>query len=339
METVARRLERRSPAGLRAGAPLTRIEGPADALALVSEDLAAAESTLYNLIVSDVAEIPEIAGYLADAGGKRLRPAITALARVAIGLDEVLPELMCTSELLHLGSLLHDDVVDDGITRRGRDTAHKVYGTPVTVLAGDFCLARAIGLAAEFGGYRAVREIGQTVTRMAEGEVLQLRRAYDLSTDVPGYLEVVDRKSAALIAWSAAVPAWKVGDDEKADGLYRFGQGVGRAFQLADDVLDFRSGTGKTLGADLREGKATLPVIFAIERDPDLRRVLEAGPPSDDAIPELVARVQQTGALDRTLAVARGYVDDALDALDVLPHGPGREALAALGLYLVDRTR
>lgn len=339
METVVGTLERAQPAGLRAGAPLTRIDGPADALALVAEDLAEAESRLRTLLVSDVAEIPEIAGYLADAGGKRMRPALTALARKAIGIDEILPELMCTSELLHLGSLLHDDVVDDGLTRRGRDATHRVYGTPITVLTGDFCLARAIQIAAEYGGFRAVRELGTTVTRMAEGEVLQLKRAHNLNNDVAGYLEVVDRKSAALIAWAAAAPAWKVGDDEAADGLYRFGQGIGRAFQLADDVLDFKEHTGKTLGADLRERKVTLPLIYAMEQDPGLRTVLEQGPPDDSQIPELVARVRQTGGLERTLAVAHGFVDDALSALEVLPQGTGREALTVLGRYLVERTR
>jgi len=339
MEPVARRLARNRPSGLRAGAPLTRIEGPADALALVAEDLAAAERTLRELVISDVAEIPAIAGYLADAGGKRLRPAITALARVSLGIEEMLPRLMCTGELLHLGSLLHDDVVDDGLTRRGQPTAHKVYGTPVTVLTGDFCLARSILLAAEEGGFRAVTELGRTVTLMAEGEVLQLKRAHDLATDVPGYLDVVDRKSASLISWCAAAPAYLVGDDAAADCLAAFGRGVGRAFQLTDDVLDFRAGTGKTLGADLRDQKVTLPLIHAMQRDPGLRAELEAGPPAEERIEALVQQVVATGALDSTLAVARGFVAEALEALDGLPDNVGREALGVLGTYLVERTR
>jgi octaprenyl-diphosphate synthase len=339
METVARPLARRSPSGLRAGAPLTRIDGPADALALVAEDLAAAETALRELVITDVAEIPMIAGYLADAGGKRLRPALTALARVTLGIDRMLPELMCTGELLHLGSLLHDDVVDDGATRRGKPTAHRLHGAPVTVLTGDFCLARAVLLAAEEGGFRAVTELGHTVTRMAEGEVLQLKRAHDLSTDIPGYLEVVDRKSAALIAWCAAAPAWMIGADEHADALARFGRGVGRAFQITDDVLDFQPGTGKEMGADVRERKVTLPLIEAMNRDPSIRIELEAGPPADDRVPLLVEKVRDTGALDHTLTIARSFVADALDALDTLPDNVGREALRVLGRYLVERTR
>jgi octaprenyl-diphosphate synthase len=339
METVARSLARSNPSGLRAGAPLTRIDGPADALSLVAEDLAAAEVALRELVVSDVAEIPEIAGYLADAGGKRLRPALTALSRIALGIDEMLPRLMCTGELLHLGSLLHDDVVDDGQTRRGQATAHRIHGTPVTVLTGDFCLARAILLAAEEGGYRAVTELGHTVTRMAEGEVLQLRRAYDLATDVPGYLDVVDRKSAALIAWCVAAPAWKIGDEDTGEALAAFGRGVGRAFQITDDVLDFLPNTGKSQGADLRERKVTLPLIHAMNRVPGLRDELVAGPVSDERLPVLVEQVRDSGALDATLSIARGFVDEALDALEGVPEGIGRDALAVLGTYLVERTR
>lgn len=332
-------LQRTNPAGLLAGAPLTRIEGPADALALVAEDLALAEQALRELVISDVAEIPAIASYLIDAGGKRLRPALTALSRIALGIERPLPKLMCTGELLHLGSLLHDDVVDNGMTRRGKPTAHRVHGIPSTVLTGDFCLARSVLLAAEAGGYRAVTELGRAVTLMAEGEVLQLKRAHDLATDVSGYLEVVDRKSAALISWCAAAPAYMIGDDDAATALATFGEGVGRAFQITDDVLDFRSGTGKTLGADLRDGKVTLPLIHAMILDPGIRTILEAGRPSEEQLQALIRRVVATGALDQSLTVARGFVDEALTALDGLPEGVGRSALAVLGRYLVDRTR
>lgn len=334
MAPLARPPKRTRPAGLQAGAPLTRIEGPADALALVAPDLAAAEHVLHDLIISDVAEVPQIAGYLLESGGKRLRPALTALARVAIGMPSPLPRLMCVGELLHLGSLLHDDVVDDGELRRGRPTAHRMAGAPISVLTGDFCLARAMLLAAEEGGLLAVTALGRTVTQMAEGEVLQLKRTHDRDTDQQGYLEVVDRKSAALIAWCVAAPAYVTRDTEAAMGLERFGRGVGRAFQLTDDVLDFRPGTGKTVGADVREGKVTLPLILALSTDPGILPLLEQG-----AVDAVIERVHASGALDATLTLARSYVHDALAGLDVLPDGIGRDALAALGTYLVERTR
>lgn len=334
MAPLARPPERTRPAGLQAGAALSRIDGPADALALVAPDLAAAERVLHELVVSDVAEVPQIANYLLEAGGKRLRPALTALARIALGYERPLPRLMCTGELLHLGSLLHDDVVDDGERRRGRPTAHRLVGAPIAVLTGDFCLARAMLLAAEEGGLQAVTELGRTATLMAEGEVLQLKRAHDRATDQAGYLEVVDRKSAALIAWCAAAPAYLIGDQVAATALARFGRGVGRAFQLTDDVLDFQPHTGKPIGADVRDGKVTLPLILAMKNDPSIVGLLDAA-----EVEAVVDRVHSTGALDTTLAIARGYVRDALSALDVLPDGVGRDALAALGTYLVERSR
>lgn len=325
---------RQRPAGLQAGAPLTRIQGPHEALALVSGELEAAEHELRGLIQSDVAAVPEVAGHLVAAGGKRLRPALTALGARAIGHRGPVARLMCVGELIHLGSLLHDDVVDGAETRRGRPPAHLVYGNAAAVLTGDFCLARAVLLAAEEGGHAAVTALAAAVTEMAEGEVLQLHRIGDLEADVAGYFDVIDRKSAALIGWCAAAAAWAAGDDDAARALERFGRGVGRAFQITDDVLDLSDTTGKTLGADLIEGKITLPLLYALDRIDGLRDELREGPRD---VRELVTRIVESGAPRAALADARRFADEAIRALGALPPGPGREALAALGLYLVER--
>jgi len=324
------RLRRSRPAGLHAGARLTSIAGPEAALALVADELGRAEVELRALVVSDVAEVPAIAGYLLDAGGKRLRPALTALGARAVGFEGPVARLMCVGELLHLGSLLHDDVVDDATLRRGRVATHRVHGAPAVVLTGDFCLARAMWLAAQEGGFDAVEALGRTVTEMAEGEVLQLKRAGDLSTTFDTYLDVIDRKSAALISWCAAAGA--------AAALQRFGRGVGKAFQITDDVLDYATGTGKEPGADLRERKVTLPLIFAMEELPWLRARLVAAPADADVGPWVEA-ITTTAALDRSLQVAQGFADDAMSALDELPAGEPRDALRVLGAYLVERTR
>lgn len=329
--------QRSEPAGLRAGAPLSRIAGPAEALALVADDLALAELSLRELLHSDVAAVPAVAGYLADAGGKRLRPALTALGGRAVGLERPAPRLMCVGELIHLGSLLHDDVVDEAETRRGRPAAYRVFGSAVTVLTGDFCLARAVLLASEEGGHAAVTGLARAVTEMAEGEVLQLDRAGDLSCDRAGYFEVIDKKSAALIAWCAAAGAYATGDAVAAAALDEFGRGVGLAFQITDDVLDYQPGTGKTAGADLRQRKVTLPLLYAMAAIEGLREELEAGPPSAEALPKLIQRVRACGALDQATADARALVDRAVAALDALPPGDGRDALAALGHHLVER--
>ncbi len=328
---------RDAPAGVVAGAPLSVVSGPSAALGLVTAELAAAEGELRRLIHSDVAAVPAVAGYLVDAGGKRLRPAITALGARAIGYDKPVARLMCVGELIHLGSLLHDDVVDDGLMRRGQLASHRVHGTAVTVLTGDFCLARAVQLAAEEGGFDAVRAFSVAITEMAEGEVMQLQRAGDLTCDYETYLDVISRKSAALIAWCAAASAWAANKPEMAEALTTYGRGVGRAFQITDDVLDYSVATGKTRGADLRERKVTLPLLVAFDRIDGLREELMVGPPTDRELPGLMSRIEASGALNEALSQARTFVDVGVSALSSLPAGVGRDALTTLGRYLVER--
>jgi octaprenyl-diphosphate synthase len=328
---------RGAAAGVTAGAPLTRIHGPAAALALVAAELGAAEVVLREIVHSDVAAVPAVGGYLVAAGGKRLRPALTALGARAIGFDRPIVRLMCVGEQIHLGSLLHDDVGDDGAMRRGKPAAHRVFGNAVSVLTGDFCLARAVLLAAEEGGHAAVTALAAAVTEMAEGEVLQLAHSGDLQTSLAAYLDVVDRKSAALIAWCAAAPALAAGNGPAAEALARFGRGVGIAFQISDDVLDYSAGTGKTIGADLRERKVTLPLLHALAHDRALAAELAEGPPDAARIPALAEMVRRTGALDVSRAEARRRAGEAVAALDALPAGPGRDALGELGKHLADR--
>jgi octaprenyl-diphosphate synthase len=322
---------------VRGGAPLSRISGPAEALALISDEMTASELHLREVVVSDVRAVPAVASYLVDAGGKRLRPALTALGARAVGWDGDLARLMGVGELIHLGSLLHDDVVDDADSRRNREATHKVYGNAVTILTGDFCLARAVLLASEIGGHAAVTELARAVTAMAEGEVLQLQRSGDVSASFDEYIELIDKKSAALIAWCASAGAWAKGDRDAAEALSAFGRGVGVAFQVTDDVLDYRPGTGKAPGADLRERKLTLPLLYAMEADPGLLAVLLDHPPTDEELPGLMGRVRRTGALDRSLVWARDQVEAAIAELDVLPSSEARDALRVLGTYLVER--
>lgn len=313
---------------------MTRVFGAEDALSLVAEEMAACEAALKQLLHSDVAAVPAVAGYLVDAGGKRLRPALTALGCRAVGWKGDVPRLMAVGELIHLGSLLHDDVVDEGVMRRGRSAAHRVYGNAVSVLSGDFCLARAVLLAAETGGHRAVTALAEAVTRMAEGEVLQLRYVADLTSTREAYHDVVDRKSAALIAWCASAGALAADEPNAADALRRFGRAAGRAFQITDDVLDYAEGTGKTRGNDLRERKATLPLLIAIERDPSLVNAVLA-PEAD--VQALLTAVARTGALEAALEEARALARVAAEALRLLPPSDARDALFALGRHLVER--
>lgn len=327
---VVRRLH---PVGVHGGAPLSFVETPADVFALAAPAMGAAEARLRELVASEVDVVEAIGAYTATAGGKRLRPLLTALGAGAVGYDRPLDGLMCAGELIHLGSLLHDDVVDDGDMRRGAPAAQRVYGNAAVILTGDFCLARAVLLAAEEGGHAAVTALAQAVTAMAEGEVLQLQRAGNLDTSLDQYLEMIDKKSAALIAWCASAGALAAGDTVAADALANFGRAVGVAFQIVDDILDYAPGTGKVPGQDLREKKLTLPLLFAMERRPDLRERIHT-----DDVETLLTLVRDTGALDAAHAEARRRVDAALGALDVLPPTVWRDGLVVLGRYLVDRS-
>lgn len=343
METAARRASKdrvephhvvRRPvaAGLHSGSLLSFVETPADVFALTAPIMASAEARLRELVASEVDVIETIGAYTASAGGKRLRPLLTALGAGAVDFEGPIEGLMCAGELIHLGSLLHDDVVDEGDMRRGLPAAHRVYGNAGVILTGDFCLARAVLLAAEDGGHAAVTGLAHAVTAMAEGEVLQLQRAGNLDTTLDQYLETIDKKSAALIAWCCAAGALAKGDAASAAALECFGRGVGVAFQITDDVLDYSPATGKTPGQDLREKKLTLPLVYAMERIPDLRARLDTDP-----LPALCAEVRACGALEAALDEARRRVGLSLGALDLLPPSTWRDALAVLGRHLVER--
>lgn len=320
--------------GLEAGAPLTWVHTPAQAFALVGAELQGAEARLHALVGSEVAVVTAIGAYLAAAGGKRLRPLLTALGAGAVGY-EASADLLCVGEMIHLGSLLHDDVVDEATERRGRPAAHRVFGNAGVILTGDFSLARAVLLASTAGGHLAVTRLAEAVTAMAEGEVLQLRRSGDLGTTRAEYLETIDKKSAALISWCAAAGAYsgRRQGDPAAELLARYGREVGVAFQITDDVLDYQPGTGKPIGQDLREKKLTLPLLLAMDRVPGLRGRVERG----EEVAELCEAVRGCGALDDALGEARLRVDHAIGLLSALPPSPYVDALAVLGRHLVER--
>lgn len=332
------KLARVEPAGLHNAQPV-RISPVGTGMALVAEDLAAAELRLARLLEGGIPAVAAIGDWLAQAGGKRLRPLLTALGARAAGHSGDLAGLMCAGEILHLGSLLHDDVVDEATERRGRPAAHRVFGNAGVILTGDVCLAQAVRLAAEEGGPEAVLRLAGVVVEMSEGEVLQLLRRGDLDQPLSAYLEVIERKSAALIAWCAAAGAYGRGTPGAVAALEAFGRAAGVAFQISDDVLDYVGDpalTGKAPGRDLAERKLTLPLLFALKRDPELRGLLDTGTP--DA--ELLGRIVATGGPAAALAYAHAQVRAGIQALEEgLPAGPHRDALVALGHHLVERVR
>jgi octaprenyl-diphosphate synthase len=318
--------------------------GPeADLWRLVAGEMQLVETKLAERMDSPIGPIPQVGAHLLAAGGKRLRPLLAVLASRATDTPiDLAIAVGCAAELIHTATLYHDDVVDDGRVRRGRPAARMVFGNGIVVLVGDYCLARALETVAATDVLPLVKSLAATVTEMAEGEVAQLEGAGNPDATAQGYFEVIDRKTASLIAWCArvggAVPA-------QLDGpLGRYGRAVGRAFQIVDDVLDCAAQetvAGKSVAHDLQEGKLTLPVLLACEAQPELRERIRAalgekGMAADVALP-LLAAVHQAGGVERARARALALAEEARTELGALPPSRYRDALAALATLCVER--
>lgn len=311
---------------------------------LVAEEMRLVEAALVTRMESPVGAIPEVGAHLLQAGGKRLRPLLAVLAaRAADAPIELAVAVGTAAELIHTATLYHDDVVDDGRVRRGRPAARMVYGNGIVVLVGDFCLARALETVALTGSVVAVQSLAATVTEMAEGEVAQLERAGNPDASIEDYFRVIDRKTASLIAWCARVGG--CARPELDAPLGRYGRAIGRAFQIADDVLDCAGDeqvTGKSVGHDLQEGKLTLPVLYACESDPTLRQTVrekvgEHAVSPDDAM-VILKRTRAVGGIDRARAKAHQLAVEATGELRHLPASPFRDALCDLATLTTDRS-
>jgi octaprenyl-diphosphate synthase len=317
----------------------------ADAQALAAADMAAVNALIRARLASDVVLINQIAEHIIGGGGKRLRPMLVLLAAQASGYqgrDHVL--LAAVVEFIHTATLLHDDVVDESDLRRGRKTANALWGNAASVLVGDFLYSRSFQMMVEADDMRVMRLLADTTNQIAEGEVLQLLNIHNPDTDEAAYLRVIERKTAVLFAAATRLGGLLAGvPTAQEQALADFGLNLGFAFQIADDVLDYVSdaGTlGKNIGDDLAEGKATLPLIYAIERAApaqaaSLKRAIETG--GLDSLDNIVAAIRDSGALERSRLKAQQYADAAKDALSTLPQSPARAALAVLVDYALQR--
>jgi octaprenyl-diphosphate synthase len=316
---------------------------PDRVLELVADEMKQVEDALCARMESPVGAIPEVGAHLLQAGGKRLRPLLAVLAARACDAPiELATAVGTAAELIHTATLYHDDVVDDGRVRRGRPAARMLYGNGVVVLVGDFCLARALETVALTGSLVAVQSLAATVTEMAEGEVAQLERAGNPESSAEDYFRVIDRKTASLFAWCARVGGSLA---PALDGvLGRYGRALGRAFQIADDVLDCavdEATAGKSVGHDIQEGKVTLPVLYACESNPELRalvreKVGERAVSAEDARRILSATVAAGGVV-RARTRAEELAAAAVAELAALRPSPYREALEDVAALSVDR--
>ncbi len=294
---------------------------------------------------SSVPLVGQVARYIISAGGKRLRPALLLLVAGALGYQGAQRfNLAAVVEFIHTATLLHDDVVDESTLRRGRETANESFGNPASVLVGDFLYSRAFQMMVDTGSMRVMQVLADATNVIAEGEVQQLMNTHDASLDEAGYLHVIRSKTAKLFEASARLAAILAGSSAEIEqACAEYGQALGTAFQVIDDVLDYDGNAqemGKNLGDDLREGKVTLPLIVALQRGTPaqqqlLREVIETG--STDNLAGVLAIIRETGALDATRRAAAGQAQLAIDAARRLPGNSFTKALLQLAAQLLER--
>jgi octaprenyl-diphosphate synthase len=314
--------------------------------ALLSEDLAAVDALIHQHMESPVGVIPNLAAHLIDAGGKRIRPLITlASARLLGGGGDGPRKLAAAVEFIHSATLLHDDVVDVSSMRRGKKAANVIWGNSSSVLVGDFLFARSFNLMVETGDLMVLDILARAASVIAEGEVMQLAAANDAETTRERYMAIVAAKTAALFAAAAksgAVAAGRPGLEATALEIY--GRELGLAFQLVDDALDYgglSATMGKNTGDDFKEGKVTLPVVFARdagnESERGFWRRAMSGDRSDDDFHRALALVRRHNAVGLTLDAAREHAAAAKHMLLSLPSNAYRDALAELADFVVER--
>jgi octaprenyl-diphosphate synthase len=331
--------------GLQATAAARGLPALADHLAaladLVGSDLAWCETALRQLDeLGTPTAVARSARHLLELGGKRLRPLCVALAaRAGHGFGAAAAALALAVELVHSATLLHDDVVDVGATRRGAPAARVLYGNAASIFAGDWLLVEALRRVRTAAVPGALDRLLETLAQMILAESTQLDRRGLIVADRVAYFRVVEGKTASLFRWALWSGGRAGGLDELAcRALERYGHHLGVAFQAVDDLLDLTGAPatlGKQLFADLAEGKMTYPVIVALERDPGLRGALERGAAPE----EIAAAVVQAGGVDAGRALARAHVAEAVGCLAALPPSPARAALATVAEAAIARDR
>nr|VFK17287.1 MAG: octaprenyl-diphosphate synthase [Candidatus Kentron sp. LFY] len=313
---------------------------------LVRDDMRATNALIEEQLHSDVALVNQVARYIVHSGGKRLRPLLVLLGAHAFGQGE--PNriaLAAIIEFIHTATLLHDDVVDGSGLRRGQETANTLWGNEASVLVGDFLYSRSFQMMVEIGNMRIMQIFADTTNVIAEGEVMQLLNCNDPETTEERYLEVIRAKTAKLFEAAAQMGAVLHGRSRKEQqAMARFGLHMGTAYQLVDDVLDYRGDIheiGKNVGDDLAEGKPTLPLIHAMRVGEEsqastIRTAVREGQRGE--IENIIRAVESTGAIAYTAAVARTEANLALQTLETIPPSRYRDALEKLVEFSISRT-
>jgi len=314
--------------------------------ALVAEDMRGVDRHIERRLASDVALINHVAQHIIHSGGKRLRPLVVLLSARACGYDgDTHLGLAAIIEFIHTATLLHDDVVDSSELRRGQESANALWGDKASVLVGDFLYSRSFQMMVDLDSMHIMNILADTTNVIAEGEVLQLLNCHDPDTREQQYLAVIRRKTAKLFEAASRLGAIVGGAPQELErAMAAYGLHLGTAYQLVDDVLDYR-GTreeiGKNVGDDLAEGKPTLPLIRAMAcgdaaQADIIRRAIQDG--GRESIRVVVDAVEDTGAIEYTARAARDEANRALKSLRSVPDSPYRRALEGLADFAVART-
>ncbi len=282
--------------------------------------------------------------HLLSSGGKRVRPAVALLTGEMLKADrDKLISLAASIELLHTATLVHDDLIDGALLRRGIPTLNAEWTPGATVLTGDFIFACAAKLAAETDSVELMYQFAETLSTIVNGEITQMF-SRDFAYHKDEYLDRIYAKTGSLFVLATTAPSiLSPMRDSTYDIAREFGYGIGMAFQITDDILDFtgkQSSVGKPVANDLRQGLLTLPAIYYRELnpgDPRIRDIMEGKGLKEEDLNQLVSDIQESSAIERSVDQARIFINHALDALDSLPHSPEHEALESLSMYVVDR--
>ncbi|WP_102109054.1 polyprenyl synthetase family protein [Oceaniglobus roseus] len=315
--------------------------------AALADDLAAVNALIRERMASEHApRIPEVTAHLIEAGGKRIRPMLTLAAARLCGYDGPYHvHLAATVEFIHTATLLHDDVVDESGQRRGRPTANLLWDNKSSVLVGDYLFARSFQLMVETGSIRVLDILANAAATIAEGEVLQLTAAQDLATLEDTYLKIVRGKTAALFSAATEVGGVIAGAPEgRVRALHTYGDALGIAFQMVDDLLDWTGGAGigKNIGDDFRERKLTLPVIRAVAAADSTEwafwvRTIGKGKQGEGDLEQALELLRRHGTLESTRDTALGWAAEGKAALAALPDDPLRDMLMDMADYVVAR--
>jgi len=313
---------------------------------LIQDDMTAVDAMIESRLQSDVVLINQLGHYIINSGGKRLRPALAILCARACGYQgEQHINLATIIEFIHTATLLHDDVVDGSDMRRGQETANNLWGNEASVLVGDFLYTRSFEMMVEMESMRLMTILSHTTNIIAEGEVLQLLNCNDADTTEASYLEVIHHKTAKLFEAAGQLGAViNQANSEVEQAMTNYAMHLGSAFQLVDDLLDYSESSdtiGKNIGDDLAEGKATLPLIYAMrqgnaQQSQIIREAIEQG--QRDKIDDIISIIKQTGAIDYTAQAAQNEIAQAKSALSCIADSDYKQALIGLADFAINRS-